>query len=73
MNRDRQILLVSILIGFFIFFREIDYYKLIPRNNILAAIIISVWSYISLKHPWVIIAGLAVLILLDIFKVMNMF
>lgn len=71
MNRDRQILLVSILVGIFIYFRKIDYYELIPRNNIFTALIISIWSYVSLKQPWVIIAGLAVLILLDVFNVMN--
>ena len=71
MNRDRQILLVSILVGIFIYFRKIDYYELIPRNNIFTALIISIWSYVSLKQPWVIIAGLAVLILLDILKVVN--
>tara|TARA_E500000178_G_scaffold195993_1_gene193994 strand:+ start:441 stop:659 length:219 start_codon:yes stop_codon:yes gene_type:complete len=65
MTRENQIILVCIIIGFFIYFRKLDYYEVIPRENLLAAVLISIWSYISLKQPWFIIAGLIFLNLLD--------
>ena len=65
MTRENQIILVCIIIGFFIYFRKLDYYEVIPRENLLAAVLISIWSYISLKQPWFIIAGLVFLNLLD--------
>ena len=65
MTKDSQIILICIIIGFFIYNRTLDYYKVIPRKNILVAILIGLWSYISLKQPWFIIIGLVTLNLLD--------
>lgn len=64
-----NIIIVSILTGIFIYNRKLDYYKVIPRENIIAAIIISLWTYISLKYSvWFVIVGLLVLNILDKFN-----
>lgn len=64
-----NIIIVSILTGIFIYNRKLDYYKVIPRENIIAAIIISLWTYISFKYSvWFIIVGLLVLNILDKFN-----
>ena len=64
-----NIIIVSILTGIFIYNRKLDYYKVIPRENIIAAGIISLWTYISFKYSvWFIIVGLLVLNILDKFN-----
>ena len=64
-----NIMIVSILTGIFIYNRKLDYYKVIPRENIIAAIIISLWTYISFKYSvWFVIVGLVVLNILDKFN-----
>ena len=64
-----NIIIVSILTGIFIYNRKLDYYKVIPRENIIAAIIISLWTYISFKYSvWFVIVGLLRLNILDIFN-----
>ena len=64
-----NIIIVSILTGIFIYNRKLDYYKVIPRENIIAAIIISLWTYISFKYSvWFVIVGLVVLNILDKFN-----
>ena len=64
-----NIIIVSILTGIFIYNRKLDYYKVIPRENIIAAIIISLWTYISFKYSvWFVIVGLLVLNILDKFN-----
>ena len=55
MSKDNQIILICIIIGYFIYNRKLDYYKVIPRKNILASIMIALWSYIALKQHWFII------------------
>ena len=64
-----NIIIVSILTGIFIYNRKLDYYKVIPRENIIAAIIISLWTYISFKYSvWFVIVGLVILNIIDIFN-----
>ncbi len=64
-----NIIIVSILTGIFIYNRNLDYYKVIPRQNIIAAMIISLWTYISFKYSiWFVIVGLVVLNILDKFN-----
>jgi hypothetical protein len=64
-----NIIIVSILTGIFIYNRKLDYYKVIPRENIVAAIIISLWTYISFKYSvWFVIVGLVILNILDKFN-----
>ena len=65
---DFNIILVSIITCFFIYNRKLNYYKVIPRENILVAIIIGIWTYISFKYNvWFVILGLIVLNFLDRF------
>ena len=67
-NNDFNIILVSIITCFFIYNRKLNYYKVIPRENILVAIIIGIWTYISFKYNvWFVILGLIVLNILDRF------
>ena len=64
-----NIIIVSILTGIFIYNRKLDYYKVIPRENIIAAIIISLWTYISFKYSvWFVIVGLVILNIVDKFN-----
>lgn len=65
---DFNIILVSIITCFFIYNRKLNYYKVIPRENILVAIIIGIWTYVSFKYNvWFVILGLIVLNILDRF------
>lgn len=61
MNNDSMIYTVSIVAGIFIYFRKLDYYKSIPRNNIFASFIIILWSILTLKFPIFLIIGLIIL------------
>tara|TARA_Y100000589_G_C27121049_1_gene616478 strand:- start:232 stop:435 length:204 start_codon:yes stop_codon:yes gene_type:complete len=63
---DKNILAVSIICGIFIYYRTIDYYKVLPRENIFVSLMIILWIYISLKYNiWFIIVGLIILIILN--------
>ena len=62
---NKKYLIVAVLVSLFIYFRKIDYYKLIPRKNLLTALLIGVWTYLSLKEPIIIIIGLLILLLLQ--------
>jgi len=59
-----RIVFVSIIAGIFIYFRTLDYYKSIPRHNIIASIIVVIWSYATLNEPLFLLVGL---VLLNIF------
>jgi hypothetical protein len=56
-----KILIVSILAGFFIYFRTLDYYKSIPRQNVLASIMVVVWTFLTLNEPLLLVLGLIIL------------
>ena len=61
-DKHINIIVICFLISLFIYFRKIDYYKLMPRNNIVTAIAVGIWSYLSLGiSPWFIIIGLSFL------------
>jgi len=63
---DKNILAVSIICGIFIYYRTIDYYKVLPRENIFVSLMIILWTYISLKYNiWFIIVGLIILNILN--------
>ena len=61
MDDDSMIYTVSIVAGIFIYFRKLDYYKSIPRNNIFSSFIIILWSILTLKFPIFLIIGLIIL------------
>ena len=54
-----ELLIISIITGIFIYYRKLDYYKTIPRLSIFAAILITIWCFLSIAiSPWFIIIGL---------------
>ena len=63
---ELHLIIVSIITGIFIYNRKLDYYKVIPRENIKASVLIMIWTYISFRYsPWFVIVGLVTLNLLD--------
>ena len=59
-----RIIFVSIIAGIFIYYRTLDYYKAIPRHNLVASIVVILWSYATLQEPLFLLVGL---VLLNIF------
>ncbi len=61
-----NILIVSIITSIFIYNRKLDYYKVIPRKNVLVALCIGLWTYIAFRYSvWFVIIGLIVLNIID--------
>ena len=60
LNENKDII-VSIITGVFIYYRKLDYYKTMPRESVLTSILIMMWTYYSIKNPWIIIFGLIIL------------
>lgn len=54
-------LIVSLITGIFIYYRKLDYYKTMPRESVFTSILIMIWTYLSIKNPWIIIFGLVML------------
>lgn len=55
-------ILISLITGFFIYFRKLNYYKSIPRENIIASALVALWTWLVItKDPWFIIVGLVIL------------
>lgn len=67
---DYQLIIISILIGIFIYFRKLNYYEVLPRENLFISVAVAVWAYYSIKYPWIIILGLIALILIDRFDIL---
>ena len=70
-SSEIQLIVVCIIIGFFIYYRKLDYYKVLPRYSISASFFVALWSYISIKQPWFIILGLIILNILDRFDMLE--
>ncbi len=66
-----QLIIVCIIIGIFIYYRKLDYYKVLPRYSISASFFVALWAYISIKQPWFIILGLIVLNILHRFDMLE--
>ena len=63
--KEIELLIISIITGVFIYFRRLDYYKTLPRENIYISLIIIIWTYMVIKvSPWFVIVGLIMLNLL---------
>lgn len=63
--KEIELLIISIITGIFIYFRKLDYYKTLPRENIYISLIIIIWTYLVIRvSPWFIIVGLVILNLL---------
>jgi hypothetical protein len=61
---DWKLLAISLIAGIFIYYRQLDYYRTIPRESLLASALIVIWSYATLKEPYFLLVGL---VLLNIF------
>jgi len=60
-------ILIPVITGTFIYFRKLDYYKSIPRGNLIASALIALWTWLVITHdPWFIIVGLVLLNLFGI-------
>ena len=63
---ENELVLICIIISIFIYNRTLDYYKVLPRNNIFVAVSVGIWMYISIKYnPWFFITGIILLNFLD--------
>ena len=63
-----KLILISLIVTLFIYNRTVDYYKVIPRHNVLAALIIGLWTFVSFKYnPWFVIVGLVAINIIDKF------
>ena len=61
-----KLLLISLIVSLFIYNRTVDYYKVLPRHNILVALIVGLWTFISLRYsPWLVIIGLIIINVMD--------
>ncbi len=61
-----KLLLISLIVSLFIYNRTVDYYKVLPRHNILVALIVGLWTFVSFKYsPWFAIIGLIIINVLD--------
>ena len=58
---QHRIILVSIITGIFIYYRKLDYYKSIPRNDLFTSVMIIIWSYATLTEPLFLLVGLVLL------------
>ena len=61
MNNQNLIISVSFVAGLWIYFRELDYYKSLPTNNLFTSLIIFIWSALTLKYPIFLAIGLLIL------------
>ena len=58
-NTSHELVLISVVVGVFIYHRRLDYYATIPRESVFAAVMITVWTYLCLQVSfWFVIAGL---------------
>ena len=51
-------ILISLITGLFIYFRNIDYYQTFPKASPLTSVAVALWTYASILEPWFIVIGL---------------
>lgn len=57
-----ELLLISIIVAIFIYYRTLDYYVTMPRLNMIVACMIAIWCFLCIAvNPWFIVGGLAIL------------
>jgi hypothetical protein len=56
-----KIFLMSLVAAVWIYIRELDYYSALPTNDIITALFIFVWAYITLTEPYFLLVGLGFL------------
>jgi len=61
-QKTAELILISIIVGIFIYYRKLDYYETMPRLNLFVACLIAIWCFLSISvSPWFIIFGLGAL------------
>ena len=53
-----KITILSIIAGIFIYYRKLDYYASIPRENIWASLAVILWTFVTLYEPYFLVVGL---------------
>ncbi len=67
-SKEKDLILISFITGVFIYYRNIDYYYVFPKENIITSIIIFIWTYLSMTYHWFIIVGLVIANIIDRYK-----
>ena len=61
-QKTAELILISIIVGVFIYYRKLDYYETMPRLNLFVACLIAIWCFLCIAvNPWFIIIGLGAL------------
>lgn len=61
-----KLLIISLIVSLFIYNRTVDYYKVIPRHNVVAALLVGLWTFVSFRYsPWLVIIGLIIINVMD--------
>jgi len=61
-----KLIIISLIVSLFIYNRTVDYYKVLPRHNLLVALIVAGWTFICFKYsPWFVILGLFIINVID--------
>lgn len=58
LTQDEKIFISCIVGAIWIYFREENNYKLLPRKNIFSIILVSGWIYFNYQEPLMLPAGL---------------
>ena len=67
-SKEKDLILISFITCIFIYYRNIDYYYVFPKNNIITSIIIFIWTYLSMNYHWFIIVGLVIANIIDRYR-----
>lgn len=67
-SKEKDLILISFITCIFIYYRNIDYYYVFPKNNIITSIIIFIWTYLSMTYHWFIIVGLVIANIIDRYR-----
>ena len=52
-------IIISCLVGaYWIYFRKLENYKLLPRQNLLSVVLVVLWIYFNYKEPLLLPIGL---------------
>lgn len=61
-----KLIIISLIVSLFIYNRTVDYYKVLPRHNLLVALIVALWTFICFKYnAWFVILGLFIINVID--------
>ena len=70
-SKEKDLILISFITGVFIYYRNIDYYYVFPKENIITSVIVFLWTYLAMKYNWLIIFGLIIANVINEFKLLG--